>query len=400
LISWKQNLIVVWISQFLSVMGLSFAIPYAPFYIQELGVTDPQKLKLCVTLFGAAAPVSIAIFAPIWGAMADRYGRRPMLLRANLGAAVFLALMGAVQSVPALIAIRCLQGVLTGTMTAAQTMVAVQTPDHRKGFALGALSSGVFSGSMIGAFVGGFCADLYGYRNAFLASSLLLLAAAILVVLGTEEAFTPPPPGASGARERFRTALSKLWLLRAVLLLLCLFSFVRRYDNTFLPLLVQQIHGQLEGASRWTGSLLAAAGIAGILSGIVIGHLADRLNPVRIAVFSVLCAAVLMFPQAYVNDLRLLIALRFGMAFFLGGLEPMFHAWLARTTPVQDRGLVFGWSGTVRAVGWVAGPICSGLVAAVLGIRAVFVAGAFIAVLLAAAIPRLVQAARKNAGGR
>jgi len=104
MVSWKKNLVVIWISQFLSLMGFTFAMPFTPFYMQELGVTDPDELKIWVALFATAAPMSLAVFAPIWGMVADRYGRRPMLLRANFGAAVFLALMGSVDSVGLLVA--------------------------------------------------------------------------------------------------------------------------------------------------------------------------------------------------------------------------------------------------------------------------------------------------------
>ena len=168
MVHWKQNLAVVWVSQFLSIMGFFFAIPFAPYYIQELGVQDPVKIKLWVSLFGAAAPFSLAIFSPMWGALADRYGRRLMLLRANFGAAVVLALMATVESVEALIVLRLLQGLLAGTVTAAQTMVTSTTPENRSGTALGALSAAVYSGTMAGTFLGGLFAEYVGYRLSFL----------------------------------------------------------------------------------------------------------------------------------------------------------------------------------------------------------------------------------------
>ena len=120
MINWRQNLGVIWASQFLSFMGFAFAMPFYSYYMQkDLGVTDPQQLKIWMAVFGAAAPLSLAIFSPLWGLVADRYGRRPMMLRANLGAALMLVCMGAVTSVGQLVFFRSLQGVLTGTMTAA-----------------------------------------------------------------------------------------------------------------------------------------------------------------------------------------------------------------------------------------------------------------------------------------
>jgi DHA1 family multidrug resistance protein-like MFS transporter len=97
-VNWKTNLAVIWVSQLLSIAGFFFALPFGPYYIQELGVHDPSRIKFWVALFGAAPPLSLAIFSPFWGMLADRYGRRLMLLRANFVAAVILGAMSMVHS--------------------------------------------------------------------------------------------------------------------------------------------------------------------------------------------------------------------------------------------------------------------------------------------------------------
>ena len=201
MVNWKTNLVIIWISQLLSIAGFFFALPFGPYYIQELGVHDPVKIKFWVALFGAGLPLSLAIFSPIWGTLADRYGRRLMLLRANFGGVIILCLMGTVQSVEALIALRLVQGVFTGTVIAAQAMVAAYTPERRSGVALGSLSAAVYMGSMTGAFVGGMFAEYFGYRYAFFGSGTLLLVAGLLVLFGAKEDFIKPyrlllvPPG-------------------------------------------------------------------------------------------------------------------------------------------------------------------------------------------------------------
>ena len=118
--NWKRNLVIVWIGQFFSIMGFSFSMSFVPYYMQELGVVDPVKLKAAIAVFTAAAPLAFAVFAPLWGAVADRYGRKLVLVRAYFGGALVLSLMGVVDKVEYLIFLRLLQGVLTGTMTASQ----------------------------------------------------------------------------------------------------------------------------------------------------------------------------------------------------------------------------------------------------------------------------------------
>jgi len=395
-VNWKKNLAVIWLSQFLSIMGFSFAMPFAPYYIQYLGVTDPVRLKLWISVFAAATPLTLAVFSPVWGALADRYGRRIMLLRANFAGAVVVALMGVVRSVEVLVLLRLMQGMFTGTMTAAQTMVSVNTPEHRSGLALGALSAAVYSGGMVGAFTGGFVADLLGFRYAFLAGGGLLLAAGLLVLFGTSES-VDRERDEEEVSVRLKPAAHEMMAVMPILVLIIAMAFVRQFDSAFLPLLVQDIHGSLRGVSMWTGSLSAAGGIAGLMAGPLLGRLADRISPPRIGKLSALGAGLLMIPQGLATGFGLLFAARFGTVFCAGGLDPVFQIWLAKITPPERRGLVFGWSGTARSIGWIVAPLVSGVVAARWDIRTVFFTGAVLYVALIPAISFAVKRLQRSA---
>jgi MFS family permease len=64
--------------------GLFVCYSFAPFYLQDLGVTDPSNLRLWSGLFASAAGLSMALVTPFWGYLADRVGKKPMTLRASL----------------------------------------------------------------------------------------------------------------------------------------------------------------------------------------------------------------------------------------------------------------------------------------------------------------------------
>lgn len=386
IVGWRQNLAIVWLSQFLSIMGFSFAMPFAPYFIQELGVTDPVRLKLWVSLFAAATPLSLAIAQPIWGAAADRFGRRRMLIRANFAGLFVLGMMGTVHSVETLVVLRLLQGAFTGTITAAQTLVTANAPHERSGLALGALSAAVFSGTMAGAFLGGIFADAFGYRATFFAASALLLLAGLLVLFFATEDFHPPTreeappiPPRMGWPGR---GWPQLGPALPILLLIAAMAGVRQFDMALVPLLVQEIHGSVEGASRWTGILFAVSSVGGLLAGPLLGQLADRIPPPRIARVCALWAGALMIPQGLAHGFLMLNAARFGMMFAAGGLDPVFQIWLAKITPRDRRGLVFGWSSTARSLGWMAAPLISGAFAAATSIRAIYLLNAVLFVLL------------------
>lgn len=390
---WKRNLRVVWLAQFISIMSFAFAIPFAPFYMQqELGITDPVAVKFWVAMFAAAAPLTLALFSPLWGMLADRFGRRPMLLRAYLGGAVVLTLMGSVTSIGALVVLRLLQGVFTGTITASQALISAGTPKARGGAALGALSAAVFSGSMAGAFLGGWVSELFGFRVAFGVSGGLMLVAALLVLFGVKEEFEPPQPPTeeelAATSTADRSPLTTAW---PILVLMGAMTFVGSFDGAFLPLLVQEVLGTVKGAAMWTGTLQAIGCLAGIFAGFTLGALADRVGPAKIGKYSAMGAGSFMFVTGLAHWLPMLFAARFATVFCTGGLDPVFQVWLSRVTPARCRGSVFGWAATAKSVGWLFAPLAGGAVAAAYGIRAVYIVGPILYFLLAALILQVVK---------
>ncbi len=366
---------LVWASQFLSIMGFSFALPFVAYFLQEdLGVVRPAELRTWVALFSASTAVTMAVAAPLWGMLADRYGKRIMLIRANLAGAAVMSLMGAAQTPGTLIVLRLLQGALTGTMTAAQAFLAGEMPHERRGLAVGGLSAAVFSGSMAGAFLGGFAAEWLGYRAAFVVSGVLLLAAGLLVLCCTRETKIPalrPPVAedeATSARVHWRGLSITFY---GVLAMIGAIALVRQFDMAFLPLLVQEIHGSLEGVSLWSGALYACSGVAGLLAGLATGWLSDHFNPLRLVVVAAVFAAVLSGWLMVIHSFAVLFPVRFFMVFFAGTLEPALNVWLAKRVPEARQGVAFGLASTTRSIGWAVGPLLAGAIAA-MNLRAVF----------------------------
>ena len=393
---------MVWASQFLSIMGFSFALPFAAFFLQEdLGVAAGSRLSLWVALFSSSAAVTMAVAAPFWGMLADHYGKRIMLIRANLAGAVVMSLMGAVQSPGVLIVLRLLQGALTGTMTAAQAFLAGEVPHERRGLALGGLSAAVFSGSMAGAFAGGFVAHWLGYRAAFYASGGLLLAAGLLVLNGTGETVVPAVRRSAAAGEGVSARLRWRDLppaLCGVLAMIGAIAFVRQFDMAFLPLLVQEIHGTLDRVSLWSGWLNACGSLAGLLARLATGWISDHVNPLRLMIGAALLAAVFSGWQAGIHAFAVLFPVRFFTVFFAGALEPALNAWLAKRVPEARQGVAFGLASTTRSVGWTLGPLLAGGIASA-NLRAVF-GGAAVGYLILAVLFTLALRARRGSATR
>ncbi|QSH41575.1 MFS transporter [Lentisphaerota bacterium ZTH] len=390
MVHWKKNLIFVWLSQFLSFAGFSFAMPFIPFYIQRLGITDPSQLSIWVAQFTAAGYLSFTVFSPIWGFLADIHGRRIMLLRANFANAILTPLMAYAPGVGWLVAIRLVMGAFSGTNTAAQTLISGNTPYEKRGFALGTLSSAIYSGAMAGAFLGGIIVDTFGYRIAFILCGCMFLAAGGLAAIGVKEDFVPHMTFQEKMKE-FEIRLPRFGPVWYILLLVLIMGYARQFDIPFLPMMVEKVNGAKDAAS-WTGLLTSASAIAGVLSGIVLGWLADKISAPKVALCSALLAGVLMIPHGLANSIGMLFTARFAMVFFAGGLDPVFQIWLAKCTPDKDRGLFFGWAGSAKTLGWVLCSVSSGAVAMFAGIRAVYFVAAVVYILL---IPAIFCAVRK-----
>ncbi|MDD5727503.1 MAG: MFS transporter [Victivallales bacterium] len=380
MLSWKKNLLIVWISQFLSVAAFSSSMTFIPFYIRSLGVSDDASCSMYVASFSALGSLGVGIMSPIWGLLADIYGRRIMLLRSNFVSALLIPLMAFVPNVGTLLLLRLLLGAFSGTVTAAQTLIASNTPYENRGFALGSVSSAIFSGLMAGMFFGGLVVDRFGYTATFMITGCLLLVSGFLVFFGVREDFSKVTTLKQKlAESKFRIPdFGYVWL---VLILLLFMGFARQFDAPFLPVLVEKINGPHEAATR-TGIIASIAALAGIISGLVLGWLADKIGAPKIAVWSALLAGLLMLPQALAQSLPVLGAARFGVIFFAGGLDPVFQIWLAKSTPDDKRGMFFGWASCAKTVGWIFAALCGGSIAMYSGVRSVFATAAIVYILL------------------
>jgi DHA1 family multidrug resistance protein-like MFS transporter len=389
MIDWRKNLFLLWICQVLSLMGFSFALPFMPLYIQEMGITDPVGLRLWSGLLMAGSGVPMAIMMPIWGFLSDRWGRKPMILRANLGGAVILFAMGLVRTPELLLVLRMIQGAFTGTVIANLTLVVSNTPEKRIGFAIGIMNSAVFAGNAIGPLVGGYFADLFGFRIAFFLSSITLFLAFFVALFWVKEDFSPQ--AAPGPPRIFRDMAHLIRENRILpfVALFALFALARFSPRPMYPLLVKEIAAAGLGVATQAGLINATAGVAAVLAGIAVGRLADRGKPFVIGMFCASLAGVFLLPQGFMPTVWSLVPLVFLADFFSAGVDPIMNVLLSRQVPVERRGTAFGLSGSARAVGWSLGAMLGGILAAYLDFKAVFINAAVLFLIVAFLLSRM-----------
>lgn len=378
---WRRTLYTVWITQFVAVLGFAFVIPFIPYYIQELGITDVKKAGMWAGLVTSAQAVSMALMAPVWGALADRYGRKLMVLRASFAGAVVMSLMGLVTNVQQLVVLRFIQGMLTGTVAATTTLVASTVPRERAGMALGSLQTAIFLGISLGPLLGGVSGDTLGYRPSFWITGGLLFVSGILVMLFVREDFHPVSDVARTGRTNYAQAV-KLVLasgpLLAVFASRILLRVGTRALDPVLPLFVQTLLPAGAQAGTTTGIIAAVAGLGAAVGSPVIGGWSDRLGRRRLLIACAAAAGTCYIPQAFVHDARWLIFWQLLSGFAVGGTLATVTALLTQVAPKGHEGMVFGLDTSAISGANAIGPIFGAAAAASFGLRAPF----FLAVLM------------------
>jgi DHA1 family multidrug resistance protein-like MFS transporter len=374
---WRRNLYAAWISQVLSITGFGFVLPFVPFYIQELGVTDPGQLRIWTGVLSSAPAVSMAVMAPVWGILADRFGRKLMMLRAMFFGALVMSLLSLTRSVQAVLVLRIMQGLFTGTVGAAAALVAGGTPRGRLSSALGILSSSTFIGISIGPAIGGLVAEWAGYRTSFLVGGALLAVGFLSVLLLVKEidADEPSPESASGEPGRIRALLSGGMM--GLFLLVLMLRFVRALPIPFLPLLVQEMRGALEGSASTTGWISASRGLVTAAAALTLTRLGDRRGRLPLIAVYLALAGALSLPTFFAGGIWGFSAFLVASTFFLGGVEPLVQAELSSRVPSSRRGLLFGVQSSVASLGWFLAPLVGSVISIRFSIRHIFLTLAF-----------------------
>lgn len=385
---WQRTLYTVVVAQVIAMLGFNISVPFLPFYIEELGVTEFNQVAFWVGLINSAAPLSMALAAPFWGMLADRYGRKPMLVRSMLGGALMIGLMGAVRSVPQLAVLRILQGTLSGTVAAATTLVATSLPREHCGFGLGLLQTAIFAANSLGPLAGGLVGGAFGYRVAFLGAGILLLLAGVLVLALVHEEFVPSPRRARAGNPLASTArgLAEQPVLPVMLALLMMNSLSGQVTNPMLPLYVQTLVPSIEQATAATGLIIGATALANALSAIWVGRAADRLGRRRTLLACLAVGSLVYFPQMFTRHPLQLLALRFIMGLAMGGVIPTANAVIAERAPEGHQGSIYGISASLNALGRALGPALGTVLVTNLGLASVFPATGALLGLVAATV--------------
>ena len=388
----RRNLLAVTAASFIGFMGFTLVMPFLPLYFHQLGVADDGAVAIWSGLSLSVTPALTALLSPLWGRLADRFGRKIMVERSL---ASFVVVMGATAFVTRawhVFALRAVQGLFAGYGALTLTMAADAAPEGRMAQSIGAVQTAQRLGPALGPVFGGIVAALVGLRRAFLVAAVFYLIALVLIVFLYDERLVRAPAVEQVDADRSITFRNVLAFENFLLMALVIFGlqFVDRSFGPILPIYIGQLG---VGASRVplvSGVLFSLAAGSGALGHHYCAALLRRRSAIALIALASAVAAIGAAGYLAANDARwlLLATPLFGVA--IGAGMTAAYTAAARIIPASARGAGFGLLTTASLIGLAVSPIVSGLLGAT-SIRAVFA-------LDVAALGALALVTRRAAG--
>lgn len=371
---WRKNLYILWGTQFLAMVGMNLVVPFLPFFIRQLGVTEPTELARWSGLVFSGPFILSFIATPIWGTMGDRYGRKAMVVRAIFGLALSQVLIGFSQNVYQLFLFRVVQGGISGFIAASLALVSTSTPKDKIGFALGFMQSSSAGGMVLGPFVGGILADLVGYRQIFFVTAALCTIGGFVVLLKVRETTQVSPEARKyTVLDNYRLMFSDK-RLRIVGLLLVIGQISILMIEPIFALFIESFTSDTRFISTLAGGIFSISGLFMVVSAPWWGKRNDRTGYKKNLWIALAVVGIAYAGHIIVRDLFQLGFLRAFLGFARGGVLPTLYSLTSFYAPPERRGGMIAIASSLTILGNMLGPVIGGFVAGHFGITASFVA--------------------------
>lgn len=371
---WKKNLFVLSIAVFIAGIAFSEIMPFLSLYINTLGNFSHQQLNFWSGIVYSGTFIVSAVVSPWWGKLADKKGRKPMILRAGIGMSVVIACMGLVQNVWQLLLLRMLQGVFAGFISNSNALVATETPKTNSGQALGTIASATTAGTLLGPLVGGALTSIFSYRITFMITGGLLLLCSILVLfLVHEDDFKPVTAKKLDKASGVIKSLRSPHLIFGLLLTTLIIQAANNSINPIVSLYVRQLLNGHDNVVFISGVIAALPGIATFLVASRFGALGDKIGTHKIIVAGFIAASIFFFLTAFVRNTVELGILRFLVGFSDACLFPQVQTMLTKNSPAAVTGRIFSWNQSAMYIGNIVGPLLGSFVSGMFNYSMVFI---------------------------
>ena len=350
----RQNILILFFTMVVVMLGFGMIIPIMPFYVESFGAGG-SALGMLMATYG----VMQFAFAPVWGGISDRYGRKPILLIGVMGNALAQLFMGLSTELWMLFAARALAGILSSaTLPTVMAYIGDSTEEENRSGGMGVIGAAMGVGMVLGPGLGGWLASGSLSLPFYLAAVLSLLAFfLILVILPEPPKFKPTSRNISGPQ------LRQMWdALTGPLGILFILAFLLSFGISNLEAVfgLYSLYKYAYGPEQ-VGAILTVVGvISALIQGVLVGPLSRRWGEVvliRLAFLSSAVGFILMILAS--SDPQVWLA----VSFFITSnamLNPLVASLISKRA-LTGQGISMGLNNSFLSLGRIAGPIWAGV---------------------------------------
>jgi MFS transporter, DHA1 family, multidrug resistance protein len=374
---YRRNLLILSFTIFLAAFSWEQIAPFLPFFLKELGVTKnlPFWSGLLFTLQFSAS----SLVGPIWGKMADKYGRKPMVMRAGICLSLVYFGMSFCQSYGQLLFCRVMNGVLTGFIPGSIALIATNTPKMESGRYVSIAYTFQSAGVILGPALGGLLASMIGYRGSMLISGTLVALAFLMVTFGVEEREKPQV-----------VAKTSIWqdclqvFKMPVMVTVMSVEFINALVmSSLLPILALYLHQIAPHTPKMiSGFTYSLPGLALFLTAYVWSRIGEKTSYFRTILIGLTGIGLTGILLGLVGQLWLFAVLYFIYGIFVAAISPSSAALIATKVDAAFRGRAYAMQQTARTIGLFIAPVTSGIIGTYLGLNWIFIIFGFICLLL------------------
>lgn len=352
---------------------------FTPLYLPHLGVPLDQVAAWTGIIVAVSSAIGLP-FLPFWGALADRYSRQPIIVRSFVMHLIAGVVGLLASNVWVFLLARSVMSFSLGNSGLMMTTLSERAPGRRVGLAFSIMNSASSVGAFVGPLFGGPVVDRFGFPTLLAIDVALMIGVVLMLWFGYDDHFKGTAEGhlvkmaAESVRmilrsPRLRTLFPALFLLFAGWML----AFA------YLPLVIASLyHGSEPGTV--IGIILGGGGLATLLIGPALGHLADSYGHWRVLIAGATVAVVLWPLPAFAPDL-----VWFGIAWtLLNGVTSAVFAIsfsvLSSSATTETRGRVMSFAYLPVNIGYMLGPAIGSIITQV-SLLAVFPAAALLTAL-------------------
>ncbi|NIZ40751.1 MFS transporter [Entomospira entomophila] len=384
--NWKVIVATVLLSEMLTIAAFTITVPILPLILKDFFQLEGQELTKWTGFLGAGPSFAMMLLMPVWGILADKYGKRLMLLRALITGIIIIGLMSFVRSPLQLLILQTLQGGFTGSIAAATVLVLYYTPKSHTISVLALLQVAIFLGKSVGPFLGGSIYDSFGGRWNFpITSFILLLSLILLIVIVPKD--QPKPKEASITKRSIYGSFHPflLFLMSMTFSIAIAFSLVNSIFVIYVKDIVSEIPDLLDNLGRINGSIMSLSNLTMAAGALLFSRLTKYIKMEKMLLFAVIGTAIFYLPQIYAPNWQTILIIRSIESFFVGGITPALQYFITRYAEKERQGAIFGLNRSLDGLGLTIGPLIGVMVVNSHGgsFQPAFILGSFLLVLIA-----------------